>query len=101
MAVAAIKGKRALIERAQDFDGLAHHITALGVALQLTPKTARAENLPEPRPAAKPRKPTSTVALMTAQLDQRLRHITAVMRKLSVLANTLLRDDRKQTERLT
>jgi len=81
-------------------------LAKMGVALQLKPKPVQAENLYDlreslsarralikDRTAAKTRRATSTVDLIKAQLDKRLRHIEADIDKIDAQMLELVRKD--------
>ncbi len=88
-------------------------LAKMGVALQLKPKPVQAENLYDlrellaarralikDRTAAKTRRATSTVDLIKAQLDKRLRHIEADIDKIDAQMLELVRTDQNMAKRM-
>ena len=88
-------------------------LARMGVALQLTPKPIQAENLYDlrellaarralikDRTAAKTRRATSTVELIKAQLDKRLRHIAGDIGKIDAQMLEMARKDQKMAKRM-
>ena len=88
-------------------------LAKMGVALQLKPKPVQAENLYDlremlaarralikDRTAAKTRRATSTVDLIKAQLDKRLRHIEADINKIDAQMLELVHADQNMAKRM-
>ena len=88
-------------------------LARMGVALQLTPKTLYSENLYDlrellaarralikDRTAAKTRRATSTVELIKAQLDKRLRHIAGDISKIDAQMMDVARKDQNMAKRM-
>lgn len=88
-------------------------LARMGVALQLTPKTQQAENLYDlrellaarralvkDRTAAMTRRATSTIELIEAQLDKRLRHIAGDIGKIDGQMMDVAHKDQNMAKRM-
>lgn len=100
-------------KQARRFAQASGKLAKMGAALQLKPKPVQAENLYDlrellaarralikDRTAAKTRRATSTVDLIKAQLDKRLRHIEADIDKIDAQMLELVRTDQNMAKRM-